>query len=156
MSAPRPIPPLLVSVAAFLKRHEPWLRHTPRTNLLNFIEWYWRDGRVGIVRENGRIVAVALARATSDPEQTRMCSYYHDEQGKIVWIDHIASRHPAGIAILLRHAIQRFGPREAFAGEVFKREGQLRMLPFRIVERFSQTGDTPHGLPLNSCATRSA
>lgn len=132
--------PIIISIAAFLKRREPWLRHAPREHLLSFIEWYWRDARVGVVREAGRIVAVALARATSDLARTKAEPYYHDEAGRIVWLDHIASRHPQGIPHLLAQARQRFGEREAYAGDVFKREGELRMLPQRLIERLIAGG----------------
>ena len=132
--------PIIISIAAFLKRREPWLRHATREHLLGFVTWYWRDARVGVVREAGRIVAVALARATSDLARTKADPWYHDEAGRIVWLDHIASRHPSGIAHLRAQARRRFGEREAYAGEVFKRDGELRMLPQKLVERIIAGG----------------
>lgn len=131
----------IISVAAFLKRHLPGLRPWPRETLLPYVEWYWRDARVGVVRDGPRILAVALARCIDDPAQAKQ-TYHHDEHGRLVWVEHIASTHPQGVALLLQIAMQRFGPREAFAGDVFKREGELRMLPWRTVERL--TAGIPH------------
>lgn len=132
MSAPK-----LISIAAFLSRYSRGLKRSPRDRLLPFLNWFWTDGRCAAIRENGRIVAVVLVRCMHTPEQAKE-PYYHDESGKLVWVDDIVSRHPKGIPILLSMAMQRFGPREAFAGQVFTRNGELRMLPWRTVERLSQ------------------
>lgn len=134
--------PTLISIAAFLKRHAPALRKAPRVQLLQFVLWYWTDARVGIIRENGRIVAVAMARCMNDVTHHAE-PYHHDEAGKIVWVEHIVSRHPAGITMLLQQVRERFGPREAFAGHVFHRDGELRMLPMKVVERLT-TGTPQH------------
>lgn len=126
----------IISVAAFMKRHLPTLRRVPRKRLLDYVGWYWRDARAAVVWSGGRIVAVALARSMHTLEDAKR-DYFHDEAGPLVWVDHIVSKHPLGVAILLQNAMQRFGPREAFAGEVFKREGELRMLPWKAVERLA-------------------
>jgi len=131
MSAPTPI-----QIAAFLKRYSPHWRNTPRERLVPVVEWYHRDARVGVLRSGGNIVAVALARAMHSTDEADT-PYHHDESGKIVWIDNIVSRHPEGISQLLSMAMRRFGPREAFAGHVFNRAGQLRMLPWKTVERLA-------------------
>lgn len=127
----------LISLAAFFKRHSPGLRHWPRQALLAMLTWYWRDGRVGIVQEKGRIVAAATARCVNDLGEARDF-WHHNEQGQIVWIQDIASKHPNGIAALLGIAMHRFGPRQAFSGHVFKRNGELRLLPWNTVHRLSQ------------------
>jgi len=145
--------PSIISICAFLKRRAPGFRTAQRAALVAFVLWYWRDGRVGVIREHGRIVAIALARCVHDVKQAAE-PYYHDEKAPIVWVDDIVSRHPQGITLLLKHALQRFGPREAFAGHVFDRAGELRMLPIRVVERL--IGDPAHGLTLNSCRTAAA
>jgi hypothetical protein len=135
--------PSILSVCAFLKRRAPGYRHAKRGPLLEFVGWYWRDARIGIVREHGRIVAVALARCVHDVKEGDD-PFRHDEAAPIVWVDDIVSRHPQGIGLLLQQVRQRFGPREAFAGRVFNRDGELRMLPFRIVDKIT-TGDLHHG-----------
>lgn len=127
-----------VRVAAFLKRHLPALRTAPRARLVPFVEWYWHDGRVGVVLDHGRIVGVALARALHSAEEAAR-EWHHEETGRLVWVDHIAARHALGIPILLQQALQRFGPREAFAGDVFKRSGERRMLAWKTVERLANT-----------------
>lgn len=139
--------------AAFLLEREPWLREA-HGNLLGYLGWYWRDGRVGIVRDGPRILALALGRCLDEPQQARQ-DYFHREDGRLVWLDHIANTHPLGIPLLLQQAMQRFGPREAFAGNVFKRDGELRMLPWKLVERLT-TGVHSHGLTLNSRTTGGA
>lgn len=132
MNAPQPI-----SIAAFLKRYSPHRRHTPREKLVPYVEWFFHDARTGVLRENGRIVAVALVRAVESVEQASR-EWYHIEGGNIVWIDDIVSRHRDGIAHLLGMAMQRFGPREAFAGHVFSRAGDLRMIPWETVQRIAK------------------
>lgn len=146
--------PTMISAAAFLKRREPWLRHARRELLLPFVEWYWRDARAGIVCDGRRIVAIALARCVDDVAEARHDPYLHRPEGRIVWVDHIASTHVLGIPLLLRQALDRFGPREAFSGEVFKRDGELRMLPLRIVERLAETA--LHGFTLHPGGTGGA
>lgn len=131
---PRKPQTILVRIAAFLKRHLPAFRHVERTRLITFVAWYWHDGRIGVVTDGTRIVAVALARALDRVEDAAH-EFHHAENGRIVWLDHVVNRHPHGLTILLRQARQRFGPREAFAGSVFNREGELRMLESRTVER---------------------
>jgi hypothetical protein len=143
----------MISAAAFMKRHLPGLRTWPRARLLEYLGWYWRDARVGILRDHGRIVGIALGRCLHDVKQARE-HYFHDEAARIIWIEHIVSRHPLGIRLLLQQAMQRFGPREAFAGDVFKRDGELRMLPWKTVERLT-TALPPHEL-INSRPTAAA
>ena len=148
-------PPTLISVCAFLKHYATAYRQATRERLLDFVGWYWRDGRVGIVRENGRIVAVAIGRCVQDVTRAQAEPYYHEEAAPIVWIDDIVSRHPHGVGLLFRQAMKRFGPRNAFSGQVFKRAGELRMLPYHCVARLAI--DIPHhGLSLYSGATRAA
>jgi len=130
-------PPAEITIAAFIKRHSLVRRHDPREKLLGIVAWYWRDGRLGVLRDQGKIVAVALVRAISDLKQAEI-PYHHEEGGNILWIDDIISRAPCGIAFLLELARQRFGPREAFAGHVFKRRAELRLLPWATVERLAQ------------------
>jgi hypothetical protein len=129
--------PTLISIAAFVSRYSRGLRRAPRARLLPFLTWFWRDARIAVVRCGGRIVGVAFGRCLDRPEQATN-PYYHDEQAKLVWIDDIVCRHPQAVPTLLSLAMQRFGPREAFAGHVFTRNGELRMLPWKTVERLSQ------------------
>lgn len=126
-----------ISIAAFIKRHSLDKCHEPRERLLPAVAWYWRDGRCGVLREKGRIVAVALVRCFNDLAHANT-PYHHEETGNIVWVDDIVSRHPRGIGFLVELAERRFGRRECFAGTVFKREGELRKLPWKIVERLSK------------------
>lgn len=149
-----PHPPTLISTAAFLKRQALGFRREPREKLLPFLNWYWKDGRIGIVREGPRILAVAVARCLAAIEQANE-PYHHEDTGEIVWIDAIASRHPLGIPFLLRQAQLRFGPRRAYAGHVFKRDGELRMLPTKTVERLTMNLQH-HGITIYSGATAAA
>jgi hypothetical protein len=145
---------MIVRVAAFLKRHLPAMRGVERGRLVAFVAWYWHDGRAGVVTDGARIVAVGLGRALPDTGAAAE-PFRHEESGRIVWLDHIVSRHPLGLATLLQQAVRRFGPREAFAGTVFARSGDLRMIPFRQVERLIQA-IPHHGLAFHSRRTRLA
>ena len=129
-------PPSLLDVCRFLRSHLPARRAQERRGFARWVLWYWRDARVGVVHDAGQIVAVGLARFIHSPAEADQ-PYAHDEAGPLVWVQDIASDHPLGIPILLRQTLQRAGPREAFAGHVFSRSGELRMLPFRTVQRLT-------------------
>lgn len=129
-------PPSLLDVCRFLRRHGPGFKHCSTKNLAHFVAWYWRDARVGVVHSSGTILAVGLARFLHNPAEAAE-PYAHHEHGPLVWVQDIVSQHPLGIPLLLRQTLQRAGPREAFAGHVFSRSGELRMLPFRTVQRLA-------------------
>lgn len=129
-------PPSEISIAAFLKRFSREnYRDMPRERILRIVAWYWRDGRCGVTRAAGKIVAIALVRCINTVEEAEK-PYFHDEKAPIVWVDDIISRHPQGMGELYRLAERRFGRRESFAGTVFQRDGELRMLPWKVIQRF--------------------
>lgn len=128
--------PRVISIAAFFKRHLPTFRIRTRAQILPLVTWYWRDARVGVIRENGRIVAAAMARCLNNEEDAAK-PFLHDESGRIVWVEHIVSLHPLGVPLLMQTVTRRFGPREALAGNVIKRAGELRKLPWKAVERLT-------------------
>jgi hypothetical protein len=129
--------PTVIQLCAFLKRHGPWFRRWPREKLVPYIEWYWKDGRVGVVREDGKIVAAAIARCIKDVSEGDV-HYRHHPDGQIVWVEDIVSLHPDGVAILLKHAMEIFGRRLLFAGKRFVRNGELQILPWSVVERLTR------------------
>jgi|GEM_PF-4646756 hypothetical protein len=129
--------PTTLQIAAFLKRRLPAMRTASRQVLTSLIDWHTRVGGCGVLRKDGRIVAVALARCVGTTAEAEADRWAHreGEDGKIIWVQHIVSLHPRGIGLLLAQAAQRFGRREVFAGHVYSRDGQLRMLPWNVVER---------------------
>lgn len=127
-------PPGLMLIAAFLRRHDPAVEHWPVDTLLAWLAWHWRNGGVGVIRAEGRIVAVGVARCLQFEAQARH-PYHHDENGPLLWVDQLASTHRLGLPLLLAQARLRFGPRTTVSGHVFKRPGELRMLPWKRVER---------------------
>lgn len=128
--------PAEIAIAAFIKRHSPEWRAEPRARLLAAVAWYNRDGRCGVLRDGGRIVAVALVRALDRIEQHAE-PWAHHENGPVVWIDNIISRTPCGIGFLVMLAARRFGVRESFAGHVFNRGGDLRLINWRALARLA-------------------
>jgi hypothetical protein len=140
--------PSFMTVCRYLRRHAPGLRSGSTKGLAHCVAWYWRDARLGIVHAAGNIVAVALARCIDQIGQEKE-PYFHNEAGRIVWVQDICSEHPLGITCLLQHAIARFGQRDTFAGHIFSRNGELRVLPFSTVQRLT-TGVHAHGLTINS------
>ncbi len=146
--------PTLIGLAAFVKRRVPAMRNCPRDLLLKVLQWYWNDGRVGILQVDGRIVAAALVRAVDTTDEAEADRYFHKEEGRLIWVDDIASTHPLGIPELLKMAMRRFGPRDAFAGHVLNRAGELRMLPWKTVERLTEASE--NGLTLYSSAPAGA
>jgi hypothetical protein len=128
-------PPGLILIAAFLRRHLPAVDHWAPEVLLVWLEWHWRNGGVGVIRERGRIVAVGVARCVHFRKQAETSPYYHAEDGPLLWVDQLASTHRLGLPLLLAQARLRFGPRKTVSGHVFKRPGELRMLPWKRVEK---------------------
>jgi hypothetical protein len=129
--------PSLISVAAFLKRHGAHPRKWPRSVILPWLEWHWKNGGVGIIHDKGKVLAVGVARCINSMAESGD-AYAHDEKGVILWVDELASIHPEGLFFLLNQARTRFGPRLAVVGHVFNRPGKLRMLPWKTVERLTQ------------------
>lgn len=135
----------LLEAAAFLKMHDPAVAEWPLPRLLEWFAHFWRNGQVGVVLEHGHVRAVGVARCVRSVEEAQADPYAHHESpdiGAILWVDQLASRHPLGLPILLAHARARFGPRTTVHGDVFKRPGDLRMVPWNRVERLLQH----HGL----------
>lgn len=141
MTPPRPS---FLAVCRFLRRHAPGLRAAPLKGLARWVHWFWRDARVGSVSAGGQIVAVGMGRCVDDPAEAA-APYAHRENGRYVWLDDLVSTHPQGLAVLFAQVDQRFGPREAYCGRVFSRNGEPRMIPLSLVERFILGANT-HGL----------
>jgi hypothetical protein len=140
------VKPSNIQLAAFAKRHLRALRYTRREPLVKMVDWYAHVAGLGVMRVDGKLVAIAMARCVQSIAQALEEPWAHDEDaGKVIWVENIVSLHPAGIGVLLTQAMQRFGRRDAFAGRVFSRAGELRMLPFSVVERLTQN-PTSHGL----------
>ena len=131
-----PAAPSFYAVAHFLRRHLPARRAQAIKGFAHWLFWYWRDARVGVVHDSGQIVAVCLARCIHAPSEGDQ-PYAHDEAAPLVWVQDIASTDPLGLPFLLQQALARFGPREAFAGHVFARQNELRLIPFRTVQRLA-------------------
>jgi hypothetical protein len=128
----------LLEAAAFLKLKCPAMAQWPLPRLLAWFDVFWRDARVGVVRKHGEIVAVGVARCVQSIEEAEEHSYAHHEdpaEGRILWVDQLASDVPLGLPVLLAQARARFGPREQVSGHVFRRPGDLRMVPWNRVER---------------------
>lgn len=106
---------------------------------------WWCHAQVGVAGEGGIIRAVGVARCVRTTHEAAAEAYAHHEdatEGSVLWVDQLASTHPLGVPILLAQARTRFGPRNWVSGQVFKRPGELRMLPWNRVERLLQH----HGL----------
>ena len=128
--------PSFYAVAHFLRRHLPARRAQAIKGFAHWLFWYWREARVGVVHARGQIVAVGLARCITEPSQGDQ-PYAHDEAAPLVWVQDVASTDPLGLPLMLAQVLNRFGPREAFAGHVFTRNNELRLIPFRTVQRLA-------------------
>ena len=128
----------LLEAAAFLQSHDPAVRDWPTLRLLQWLAHFWAHGQVGIVTTGSRIRAIGVARCVQSIAEAQAHAYAHHENpdiGRILWVDQLASDHPLGLPLLLAQARSRFGPRSTVSGEVFKRPGELRMLPWNRVEK---------------------
>jgi hypothetical protein len=128
----------ILEAAAFLRHRDPAVATWPMPRLLEWLAHFWRLGQVGVVTEHGRVRAVGVARCVASIEEAEADEYAHHEApetGAILWVDQLASDHPLGLPILLAQARSRFGPRAHVSGQVFKRPGALRLVPWVRVER---------------------
>lgn len=130
-----------LAAAAFLKKHCPALRGCAWRKLAPMVEWYARVAGLGVMRVDGVITGVALARCVDGEAEARAAIWAHHEDkstGRYVWVENMACSHPAGMGGLVRLAAKRFGRREAFIGNHFSRDGRLRMLPWEFLERITK------------------
>jgi hypothetical protein len=147
MSLPEPT---IEQAAAFLREHGAGPKVWPEEAVMPWLEWHWNNGGVGIAYDENGIYAVGVARCLAHLSDSDM-RYMHTEDGFVLWCDELASTRKEGISILLALARDRFGPRLAVVGQVFKRPGKLRMLPWKIVERLiTQLTPSDHGLSFRS------
>ena len=128
----------LIEAATFLKMHDPAVAKWPPEAFLPWFVWHWHNGGVGVIGEGPHIRAVGVARCVKSVKEAEDHPYAHHEEhdtGRILWVDQLASTHRLGLPLLLAQAKQRFGPRTTVQGHVFKRPGELRMLPWNRVEQ---------------------
>lgn len=129
--------PRFLEAAQFLRAALPSVAAWPAPRLLEWLAHWWRLGQVGLVLERQRIRAVGVARCVHSIEAAQADDYHNDEGelSRILWVDQLASDHPLGLYLLLAQARSRFGPRAMVSGQVLKRPGELRMLPWTRVEK---------------------
>lgn len=121
--------PIISNIADFMRSEAPHYRDWPEGRLIEWIGWYWRDARVGVVCASGAIVGVALVRAMHDAARASD-TYHHVEDGGIVWTDALICTHRAALGVLLSQARERFGERKNFGGYLMKHGGRPVLLPW--------------------------
>jgi hypothetical protein len=106
----------LLPIAALAHQHWPKCRAWPADLLLDWLEWYRRDGRMAIARDRGAIIAFGLARNLNHLDE-RADFYAHEDKGPIIWVDLAVARHPRALQLLWQLMIQRHGERNHVAFE---------------------------------------
>lgn len=128
----------MLEAAAFLKMHDPAVREWPLPRLLAWLSHFWHAAQVGLVFNDGILMGVGVARCVQSVAEAEAQPYAHHENsdvGRILWCDQLAGRHALVLPLILAQARSRFGPRESVSGHVFKRPGDLRMVPWSRVEK---------------------
>jgi hypothetical protein len=126
--------PEIPRLAAYLRGHFPHMADWPEPRLHAWLEWFWNDGRIGIVQHHGRILGVCLARCVHTIEQAKE-DYAHDDNAELVWVDAIAMEHPAAFPAMLRMCRHRFGKKARITGNLIKRKGRLFNQPITRLEQ---------------------
>jgi hypothetical protein len=136
MNAPRPVN--AVTVAAYLKRHLPEARTWARAKIVPWVEWYLRRDRVLVLTdERERVRGVALGRFVPSVERALTGELHDEPAGPVLWVDAIATTHPAALPQLVRLMVAKYGPRPWVAGECFSRNRELRVFALKNLQRFT-------------------
>ncbi len=89
----------MIKIAAFLKKHR--VRSWSRKALLDWLRWHINRGHVCCIEENGKIVAVGVARQIKSPNECGI-HYANHEEGKILFVEQVAVKCSSGLRDLLK------------------------------------------------------
>lgn len=118
---------------AFLRKHSPFTRPWSIRALADWFFFHWHNGSILCVRDGSRIVAAAVARQVDFPREALEDDYLNLENGRIVWIDMIASVRPRGLRLLALLLVQNVrGTPLAVCGRVVAHNFRPRVIPWPV------------------------
>jgi hypothetical protein len=126
----------LPGLADFLCAHAPHFAKWPKERVERWMAWYYVDARLGVIHDGPQVLGLALVRSFHRPDQAKD-EYFHDESGQVIWVDALICQHPAALPALIAQARLRFGRRKFFAGNLFKRESRLALIPWGKIEKLT-------------------
>lgn len=72
-------------IAAYLRRHLPFIRNWDGQATLAWVRWFIEHGRAIAIMDGRKLVGVALVRLVDNPEQAN--EHYSDTGGKLAYIE---------------------------------------------------------------------
>lgn len=121
-----------IQIAAFIKRHWPACRLTPRDILVSWVEWYVNDGRCGVVLFRGKIIGVGLVRLLEEKKQ-QVNEYAHFEGGEIAWIELVVCKQRRAMQALWGLMLGRCKGVTQVGWKRRKYTARMRLLPLESV-----------------------
>lgn len=108
--------------------------------------WYWTDARCWVARAAGDILGVTLARAVDDLERAAADQAYHDEAGRIAFIDVSVNEGGARSWAAMIHALRvRFPQCDRIAFARLGRGERVRVYPIHeFLTRLEKTYGQEH------------
>jgi len=119
-----------VQIAAFLKRYWIGCKYWPRNTIVGWIQWHINNRCAFSVMDNGKPVAVMLAKPLNDPVKHVNNHYEINEQGNSIWISVMVSRNKQSLPMFCMMLIERFGVRKWFCAEREKYSGRIHQQDF--------------------------
>lgn len=112
----------------FIREHHTGTLAWPAGRLEEYVRWHLGIGGVGVIRNNGAISGVALARLVRDPATAK--DWQYDEDGQTVYVDMAVSTNPAALARMWILILKRFGVRKWAAFRRKKYRGRLKIYQY--------------------------
>jgi len=120
---------LVKEVCNFLYDHGSKYSHWNPKELWDYVDYYERTGAMGIIREQGKIVGVGMARTINllNFEEQSKNPWYFAPFGDVLYIQEICVSKTKAIPRLWDQMVERFGVKQFAAG---KRHGKSRIWKF--------------------------
>ncbi len=130
-----------ISMAArFAFEHLPKLEWSEKA-MCDWLAWYGRDGRLGLVFSDSEILAMGAIRVLNKAEDSADF-YAHDEKGEIIWISLLIDPTGKYRSALFEMLMERVGPRQHFGyRRDFIGEHDFRIVDFAKVEQFTKKAE---------------
>ena len=112
-----------------------WLRWPPMRvpHVVDLVEWYGSQKLLGVVQDNGAIQGVAMIRIV-DSKEDGAIHYKHNPDGKMVWVDLIASDNKMATAALITMLWENWD-KKPYIGFEKNRGSRVFVFPSRLLDK---------------------
>ena len=129
----------MIQMAAFLAKRIPKLKNgvrgrRKRENFLMWLAWNTSRGNACAVEVDGKLISVGVARSIQKETDSRL-PYCNDEQGKILYVEHVAAKTKEGFLTLLTYVKGRWPQCEKIMFHRSKSQSQNKVYDMKIFMR---------------------